>query len=193
MNIRKIYKSIQGRGILIGKPCIHVEFGKGQIFSAEQIAMKVSEQRGSYVCLCGDEPLKEPEAEMKALLEALKIRGKFVTLETNGTIYTDLKFDFITICLEPLKEYNKELLNYFLSLNIKVQVLIKVGAQALDILHWTENFTKDFTVMRKKKVPILFYPEPNDVKAFKAIGVIIFNVHWLKAYNHRVMLDISRL
>ena len=192
MNIRNVYKAVQGRGILIGKPCIHVEFGKGQIFTPEQIAMKVSEQRGSYVCLCGDEPLKDME-EMGALLEALKKRGKFVTLETNGTIYTDLKFDFITICPEPLKPYDKELMNYFLSLSIKVQVIFKVGERALDTLHWCEGFVKDFTVVRKKKVPLLFYPEPNEVKAFKAVSVILFNTHWLKAYNHRVMLDISRL
>lgn len=192
MNIRNIHKAIQGRGILIGKPCIYVEFGKGQSLSPEQITMKVSELRGSYVCLCGDEPLKDL-AEMSVLLEALKKRGKFVTLETNGTIYTDLKFDFITICPEPLKAYDKELLNYFLSLNIKVQVLFKIGANALEILRWVETFTRDFSVVRKKKVPLLFYPEPNEVKSLKAVCVIIFNTAWLKNFNHRVMIDISRI
>lgn len=191
MNIRNIHKTIQGRGILIGKPCILVEFGKGQAMTADQIAGKVSELRCSYVCLCGDEPLKE--AEIGGLLEALKKRGKFVTLETNGTIYTDLKFDFITICPEALKAYDKELLNYFLSLSIKVQVIFKVGERALDLLKWVEVFTRDFTIVRKKKVPLLFYPEPNDLKSLKAISVIIFNTSWLKVFNHRIMIDISKL
>jgi organic radical activating enzyme len=98
MRVVEIFRSIQGEGIHMGRPCTFVRFAgcnlscefcdtKHDTFtemSVAEIMGEVTRHRGRFTVLTGGEPFLQEELE--ELAAALEDGGYEVAAETNGTI-----------------------------------------------------------------------------------------------------------
>lgn len=117
MNVTEIFNSLQGEGKRIGYPTTFVRlFGcnlrcfwcdtgyakdkyealkaelKGKSMTPEDIANEVPEHIND-VCFTGGEPLLQKPMEFRDLLSMLKAEGKYISIETNGTLLPDINCD----------------------------------------------------------------------------------------------------
>jgi len=114
MNLRiaEIFTSIQGEGLLIGVPSTFIRVSgcnlrcdwcdtkyaswhpEGPVMSLEDILDQVSDRPEHFV-LTGGEPMLFDAIE--PLCQALKARGKHITIETAGTVWRDVPCDLMSI------------------------------------------------------------------------------------------------
>ncbi len=113
MKIAEIYKSVQGEGLLTGTPSVFVRASgcnlrcwycdtpftswrpEGIDYAVDEIVAEVEEWDCSHVVLTGGEPMLF--AELIPLAEALRLRGRHITIETAGTLYLPVECDLMSI------------------------------------------------------------------------------------------------
>lgn len=105
--INEIFYSLQGEGFLTGTPAVFVRFSgcnlkcsfcdteheDGVMMSDEQIIQKVCSYPASVVILTGGEPALQID---KDFIDKLHAVGKYVSIETNGTIPLPDNLDWVT-------------------------------------------------------------------------------------------------
>ncbi|MBN2014111.1 MAG: 7-carboxy-7-deazaguanine synthase QueE [Candidatus Altiarchaeota archaeon] len=120
--IDEVFSSIQGEGLLVGKPMNFIrfcrcnlnckwcdtDFGEGKKTAIGEILKKL-DRRWSWVSLTGGEPMLEEGLE--ELIKGLHKNGFKVHLETNSTIYDENVLensDFVSADIKPPSSGNAE-------------------------------------------------------------------------------------
>lgn len=116
--ISEIFYSISGEGFLQGIPLIFIRFSgcnlrcnwcdtkyaweDGEEIRVDEILKIIENYKCKNVCFTGGEPYLQ---EIEFLYEELKRKNYWISVETNGTIWKDIKFDWI--CVSPKIEGKK--------------------------------------------------------------------------------------
>lgn len=113
IKICEMFSSIQGEGALEGVPSVLVRLvgcnlncdwcdtkeilqnGKYKIYTEDELLQKLSEYQCRHIIITGGEPLLFEQLEN--LISILRNQGYHVTIETNGTIRTDVHCDLVSI------------------------------------------------------------------------------------------------
>ena len=113
IKICEMFHSIQGEGILEGIPSVLVRMvgcnlscdwcdtkdilqnGKYETYTEEELLERLSEYPCKRIIITGGEPLLFDQLEN--LIDILRKHGYHVTIETNGTIRTDVHCDLVSI------------------------------------------------------------------------------------------------
>lgn len=107
MKINEIFYSIQGEGFHTGTPAVFIRFSgcnlkcpfcdtkhqDGEEMAVKQITDKVSQYPAKMVVLTGGEPGLQITPQF---VRELKMIGKYVAVETNGTIQLPINVDWVT-------------------------------------------------------------------------------------------------
>lgn len=105
--IVEIFESLQGEGFNTGMPSIFVRFGKCNLtcpwcdtdymtfesWTLEQILAKVKSYSARNIIITGGEPTIQPN--LGVLLDAFKLEGYFLAIETNGLKEVPKQIDYI--------------------------------------------------------------------------------------------------
>ena len=113
MYISEIFYSIQGEGLFSGIPSVFIRTSgcnlrclwcdsrytswepEGSEYTIEEIVEKTIEFPTRHAVITGGEPLLMKD--LAELAESLHTKGYHITIETAGTLYTDLNCDLISI------------------------------------------------------------------------------------------------
>jgi 7-carboxy-7-deazaguanine synthase len=113
MKIAEIFYSIQGEGKFTGMPSLFIRTSgcnlrctwcdtpyaswepRGEDMSVEDIVAKAAQAAAKHVVITGGEPMIQQE--LPILIERLRALGKFVTVETAGTLWRDTKIDLASV------------------------------------------------------------------------------------------------
>lgn len=117
LEIKNIFKTIQGEGPFVGMPAIFIRLGgcnlscsfcdtdfedfqlidiTGIINKAIELSLNSNDQKViKLIVITGGEPLRQP---IENLCKQLLANGFFVQIETNGTIYRDLPKEVQIVC-----------------------------------------------------------------------------------------------
>ena len=154
-NIVEIFESLQGEGANTGMPAIFVRFGKCNLacpwcdtdymrfsrMSLSQILAKVQEFSATNIIITGGEPTIVPKLEM--LLDALKARGYFLAMETNGLKAVPSQIDFIAT--SPKRLYAHKYAKRCLSKADEVRIVVDADDAA------------DFCEMIERQIAARYY------------------------------------
>ena len=115
MKVSEVFRSIQGEGKRQGRPCTFIRFAGcnlrcswcdtphartgGTEMDEEEIASRVRELGGTYLCITGGEPLLQGRS-LLSLLMSLHAEGYLIDIETNGTIDFSSFQDCAGICMD---------------------------------------------------------------------------------------------
>lgn len=147
--IKEIFTSIQGEGPYVGEKQIFVRFCKcnlackycdtdfknGIEYNFENLIQKLKQENATTISFTGGEPLCEKEFLKNFLLQYKNELNKKIYLETNGTLFSELKeiIDFVDIVSMDIKlksatgQENKFFENEkFLEIASKKEVFLKV-------------------------------------------------------------------
>lgn len=108
--ISEIFYSIQGEGLLQGLPFIFIRFSgcnlkcnwcdtkyawkDGKEMTEKEILKKIEKFNCKRICFTGGEPYLQ---KIEFLFKFLKKKNFWISVETNGTIWENIKFDWITV------------------------------------------------------------------------------------------------
>jgi len=113
MKIAEIFYSIQGEGKFTGTPSTFIRTSgcnlrctwcdtpyaswspRGKNLDVDEILAKVQENTPKHVIITGGEPMIQPE--LPSLIEKLRTLGKFVTVETAGTVWLNVPMDLASV------------------------------------------------------------------------------------------------
>lgn len=118
LKVTEIFSSVQGEGLRTGEPTIFVRltgcnlrcpfcdtkyaWAGGEDYTSEQILASIKNIRNKdpidWVCLTGGEPLIQ---KIEDLVRSLRRDGFKVQIETNGTLFRPLRFDWISLSPKP--------------------------------------------------------------------------------------------
>ena len=105
--INEIFYSIQGEGYFTGTPAVFVRFSgcnlrcpfcdtehkEGKMLSDDEIIAEIRRYPALHVVLTGGEPCMQVTYD---LVDKIKATGRFVQIETNGTLVPPVNIDWIT-------------------------------------------------------------------------------------------------
>ncbi|MCM8804208.1 MAG: 7-carboxy-7-deazaguanine synthase QueE [Candidatus Omnitrophica bacterium] len=169
--ITEIFCSICGEGLLQGIPVIFIRFSgcnlkcsfcdtkyawaQGKEFKEDEILKRVEKFNYKRVCFTGGEPYLQ---EILYLFKFFKKKNFWVSVETNGTIWKDIKFDWITV--SPKKEGRKYHKYGYDERFIKVANEFKYVITEKDDLNFID---------KRIKKPIILQPVNNSKKISRII------------------------
>lgn len=170
--ISEVFYSLQGEGLLQGIPVIFIRlagcnlmcgfcdtkyaWGKGKKKDLREIIKEIEKYPANWVCITGGEPFLQ---ELSPLLDSLKKRKYNVSVETNGTIWQDIKPDWLTVspkregCLYFRYGYDERFLK--IANEFKYVITDRNDLKLID---------------RRVKVPIVLQPVDNNIKIAKYIA-----------------------
>lgn len=107
MKINEIFYSLQGEGVFTGTPAVFVrlsgcnracefcdtDFARFTEMSTEQVLAEVGKYPARHVVITGGEPALQID---EAFVAALKARGLYVQIETNGSLPVPDNIDWVT-------------------------------------------------------------------------------------------------
>ena len=157
LEVKEIYSTIQGEGLLAGIPAIFIrlggcnlacsfcdtEFESFKIMKLHEILSEVKNGREKLVVITGGEPFRQP---IELLCSELLNRGYQVQIETNGTLYRPVDKRVMIIC-SP--KYNTK---------IKKEILER--AAALKFIISAEN--RNYTEVSNTGYNVPIYVQPMD-------------------------------
>ena len=114
-SLRSIFSSLQGEGRNTGRPCTFIRYSScnlacvwcdterisKMLFTTDQVVREVAKFKNKSVIITGGEPTIQPELEN--LVDALKEKGYWIAIETNGLVAPPFidKFDYIAVSPKP--------------------------------------------------------------------------------------------
>ncbi|MCM8762161.1 MAG: 7-carboxy-7-deazaguanine synthase QueE [Candidatus Omnitrophica bacterium] len=174
-NVCEVFYSLQGEGLLQGLPMIFIRLAgcnlmcefcdtkyardKGEKKDLREIIKETEKYPAKWVCITGGEPFLQ---KLSPLLDALKKREYNVSVETNGTIWQDIKPDWLTV--SPKRE---GLLYFKYGYDER---FLKIANEFKYVI--TER--KDLKLIdRRIKAPIVLQPVDNNIEIAKYIVNIL--------------------
>ena len=169
--ISEIFYSVQGEGLLQGLPFVFVRFSgcnlrckwcdtkyawkNGKEMEVKDIVEKIEKFGCKRVCFTGGEPYLQ---DIDVIFKILKKKDYWVSVETNGTVWKDIKFDWITVSpkFEGKKMYPEGYDEKFRKVAKEFKYVI------------TDKKIFDF-IDRKIGVPVILQPVNNNKKISKMI------------------------
>lgn len=174
-NVCEIFYSIQGEGLLQGLPVVFIRLAgcnlrcdfcdtkyaweKGKKKELKEIMKQIGKYPVKRVCITGGEPFLQ---KLSPLVDVLKKKKYYVSIETNGTIWQDIKIDWLTV--SPKKEGLK-----FFRYGYDERFL-----RTANEFKYVITDRKDIAFIdRRIKVPVILQPVDNNLKIAKGIvGVL---------------------
>jgi 7-carboxy-7-deazaguanine synthase len=113
MKVAEIFNSIQGEGKWVGMPSVFVRTSgcnlrcswcdtpyaswrpEGEDMEVEAIVDRAISLGAPHVVVTGGEPMIQPQLPL--LIQSLRSRGRYVTVETAGTVWQDIEIDLASI------------------------------------------------------------------------------------------------
>ncbi|MCM8785690.1 MAG: 7-carboxy-7-deazaguanine synthase QueE [Candidatus Omnitrophica bacterium] len=175
--IAEIFYSIQGEGLLQGLPFIFLRFSgcnlkcpwcdtkyaweEGKLMTEKEILTEIEKFKIKRACFTGGEPYLQG---IEVIFNILKEKNYWISVETNGTIWKNIKFDWITVSpkIEGQKihkfgydqrfndvanEFKYVILNKgsfnFINRDIKQPVVLQPVDNDLEIAETIVNFLKE--------------------------------------------------
>jgi len=170
-NVKEIFYSLQGEGLLQGLPFIFIRFSgcnlrcsfcdtkyawrKGKELTEKEILKEIEKFKCKRVCFTGGEPYLQ---EIENLFKILKEKRYFISIETNGTIWKKIKFDWITVSpkIEGKKYYKYGYDERFKDMADEFKYVI------------IDEETFDF-IDKSIKKPVILQPVNNEISIAKKI------------------------
>jgi len=190
--VSEIFYSIQGEGLNQGLPFIFIRFSGcnlrcvwcdtkyawegGKEMELEKIIKEVKKFKCKNICITGGEPYLQ---NLFPIFERLKKEKLFISVETNGTIWQDIKFDWITVSpkREGLKYHKK-------GYDIRFR---KVASEFKYIITGKDDF--EFIDSEIEK-PIILQPVDNNFEISKLI------IDYIKKHpdrNYQIKLQLQKI
>lgn len=167
LKVNEIFTSVQGEGLRQGEPTIFIRLTgcnlrcifcdtpyareEGLDMTVPEILDAVESVRkdmpAGWVCLTGGEPLLQ---ECRGLVLSLKSQGFHIQVETNGTLFQEIPFDWWSVSPKP-PEYS-------------CREEIKNRAQEVKLIVTREVTEYTLTALRREfsaHIPLLLQPESN--------------------------------
>jgi len=140
MKVAEIFRSIQGEGSHQGYPCTFIRLAGcnlacswcdtphartgGTEMTLGEIARRIGEIPGHYICITGGEPLLQGD-QLLPLLKYLKERGYIIDIETNGTVDFKKFQPYASICMDVKCPSSGEASDHSLLCNISENDAVK--------------------------------------------------------------------
>ncbi|HOL21561.1 MAG TPA: 7-carboxy-7-deazaguanine synthase QueE [bacterium] len=173
--ISEIFYSIQGEGLLQGLPVVFIRLAgcnlrcgfcdtkyaweKGKRKDVKRIVKEIERYPVKRVCITGGEPFLQ---ELSPLLDTLKRKKYYVAVETNGTIWQDIRVDWLTI--SPKREALRFSLYGYDERFLKVADEFKYVITGMKDIEFID---------RRIKVPVILQPVDNNISiARKLVSVL---------------------
>lgn len=175
--IVEIFETLQGEGFNTGMPSIFIRFGKCnlacpwcdtnynqfEMMSLTAILAKVAQFSARNIIITGGEPTIQPH--IGSLLDALKQKGYFLAIETNGLKPVPPQIDYIAT--SPKRLYQKNYQKHHISTANEVRIVVDG-----DVLDFCEQIEKSIQAERYYLSPCEQNGEMNMLATITQLGLL---------------------